>query len=221
MQGFSPSEKPALSNNPYRYPPSSILLLMTSDSRSRILAEAERLFGQQGFAGTRLSSIASAAGLGNAGLIHHFPSKAALYKAVLLDIAADLNSRYQVPDEITDPLTKLEELVDGLLTMYRERPNGMAIIAHEFLDQSGRIEEAEILPLAGIVEDTVKILKAGQAAGTIRQGDPVPMTAAMHGSIIIGCLGRTIYGRTGGEADSENWGAELANSALASVILAG
>ena len=192
---------------------------MSSDSRSRILAEAERLFGQQGFAGTRLSSIASAAGLGNAGLIHHFPSKAALYKAVLLDIAADLDSHYTAEDGIDNPVAKLEELVEGMLTMYRERPNGMAIIAHEFLDQSGRIEEAEILPLAGIVEDTITILKAGQAAGAIRQGDPVPMTAALHGAIIIGCLGRTIYGRTGGENASENWGAELANSALASVIL--
>ena len=191
---------------------------MTSDSRSRILSEAERLFGQNGFAGTRLSSIASAAGLGNAGLIHHFPSKAALYRAVLNDIAADLDRRYVADEEIVDAVAKLTELVDSLLSMHKERPNAMAIIAHEFLDQSGRIEQAEILPLAGIVEDTIAILQAGQTAGTIRAGDPVVMTAALHGAIIIGCLGRTVYQRTGGKQTSEDWEAELAKSALASIL---
>ena len=191
---------------------------MSSNSRSRILVEAESQFGQNGFAGTRLSSIASAAGLGNAGLLHHFPSKAALYRAVLDTIAADLDSRYQIEDQIVDPVAKLKELIDGLLTMARERPNAMAIIAHEFLDQSGRIEGAEILPLAGIVKDTIAILQAGQKAGTVRHGDPVAMTAAFHGAIIIGSLGRTIYGRTGGVQPSGSWDVELAQSALASVL---
>ena len=95
----------------------------------------------------------------------------------------------------------------------------MAIIAHEFLDQSGRIEDAEFLPLAGVVEDTIAILQAGQLAGTVRQGDPIAMTAALHGTIIIGCLGRTVYRRTGGESSSNAWELELARSALASVAV--
>ena len=191
---------------------------MSSDSRTRILAEAERLFGQQGFAGTRLSSIASAAGLGNAGLIHHFPSKAALYRAVLDKIAADFDTQNLVDDQAEDEVAKLEKLVEGLLAMHRERPSAMAVIVHEFLDRSGRINEAEVLPLAGIVADTAAILKAGQLAGTIRPGDPVAMTAALHGSIMIGCLGRTVYGRTSGEQVTDNWEEELMRSALASVL---
>ncbi|MEM8862373.1 MAG: TetR/AcrR family transcriptional regulator [Chloroflexota bacterium] len=191
---------------------------MSSDSRSRILHEAEQLFGQQGFAGTRLSSIASAVGLGNAGLLHHFPSKAALYRAVLDKIAADFDSQGLVDDQAEDSVAKLKKLVDGLLSMHRERPNAMAVIVHEFLDRSGRIDKAEVLPLAGIVADTAAILRAGQQAGTIRSGDPVAMTAALHGSIMIGCLGRMVYSRTSGEQVADNWEEELMRSALASVL---
>lgn len=192
---------------------------MRGDTRERILAEAERLFGQYGFAATSLASIASAVGVGNAGLLYHFPSKAALYRVVLEEIAADLDVRYTVGEEAADEIAQLQELIEGLLSLYRERPSAMAIIAHEFLDQSGRIEDAEFLPLAEVVEDTVKMLQTGQQSGTVRQGDPVAMTAALHGVLIIGCLGRTVYQRTGGGLSSEDWEAELARSALASVLL--
>jgi len=190
---------------------------MSVDTRARILAAAEQLFGQHGFAATRLAHIAKASGLGNAGLLHHFPSKAALYRAVLASIAEDLNGRYTLTADSIAGAAQLAQLVEALLTMHRERPSAMAIIAHEFLDQSGRIEEADFLPLAQIVRDTVAILEAGQQAGTVRQGDPVAMSAALHGTLMIGCLGRKVYRRTGGTTAFEQWEAELALSALASV----
>lgn len=197
---------------------------MSVNTRDRILAEAERLFGQQGFAATRLASIASAAGLGNAGLLHYFRSKATLYRAVLDDIASDLSRCYVVNDDSADAVSKLDALITGLLSLHRDRPNAMAIIAHEFLDQSGRIESAEFLPLASVVRDTVSILEAGQRVGTVRMGDPIAMAAALHGVLIIGCLGRTVYRRTGGvlpsdKDSSDAWETELARSARASVLL--
>ena len=197
---------------------------MSSPTRTRILAEGERLFGQHGFNATRLASIAKGVGLGNAGLLHHFPSKAALYRAILEDIAADLDSRYTVADLATDPIGALEQLLAGMLALHRERPNALAIIAHEFLDQSGRIDAADVLPLAGVVKDTVAILKAGQQSGTIRGGDPVAMTAALHGALIIGCIGRAVYRRTSDDAtaaegSAEGWEAELTRSGLASVLV--
>ena len=87
---------------------------MSVNTRDRILTEAERLFGRHGFVATRLASIASAVGLGNAGLLHHFPSKAALYRAVLEAIAADLNTRYLVDAPSISEVEKLNGLIDGL-----------------------------------------------------------------------------------------------------------
>lgn len=53
---------------------------MAEGTRGRILAEAMRLFGEQGFAGTSIAQIEAAAGLkpGSGGLYRHFPSKDAL-----------------------------------------------------------------------------------------------------------------------------------------------
>jgi AcrR family transcriptional regulator len=49
----------------------------------RIMDAAERLFARQGYPGTSLRDIAAAAGLREPGLYNHFPSKEALYSAVL------------------------------------------------------------------------------------------------------------------------------------------
>jgi AcrR family transcriptional regulator len=46
-----------------------------------ILDRAAALFAQHGFAQTSLKALADAAGLSKAGLLHHYPSKEALYNA--------------------------------------------------------------------------------------------------------------------------------------------
>ncbi|MGW0516063.1 TetR/AcrR family transcriptional regulator [Crossiella sp. NPDC003009] len=46
-----------------------------------ILEHAAALFAQHGFAHTSLKTVADAAGLSKAGLLHHFPSKEALFAA--------------------------------------------------------------------------------------------------------------------------------------------
>ena len=52
-------------------------------TRDRILDAAEILFAERGLAGTAVRDIASEVGLNPASLYNHFPSKLALYEAVL------------------------------------------------------------------------------------------------------------------------------------------
>lgn len=190
------------------------------DSPQRILAEAERLFAAEGYAGASLSRIARAAGLGNAGLIHHYPSKAAVYRGVLETIGADLDRRTEAAMAAADtPAEQLRGLVDALLRLADERPTALLVIAQEFMDRSGRIEEAGTLPLAAVVRDTVAVLEAGQRDGTVRDGDPVAMTAALHGALVHGLLGRTVYARTSGVTPGDGWRREVAASALGSVLV--
>jgi TetR/AcrR family transcriptional regulator len=194
------------------------------DSRERILVEAERRFAEAGLAGTSLSSIATAAGLGNAGLLHHFRSKAALYRAVLEAIATDLDARNAVTlAESDDPVDRLTGLVDTLLALNRHRPTALMIITREFLDRSGRIEGAGVLPLAGVVRDTVAVIQAGQQHQQMRPGDPLAITAALHGALLHGMLGRIVYERTEGARDSpsthDDWESEIAGAALSAVLL--
>ena len=194
---------------------------MSTATPDRILFEAERGFAAGGYAGTSLSSIAAAAGVGNAGLLHHFPSKAALYRAVLEAIAADLDARNaEAIAAAADPVGRLRGLVDSLLALHRDRPTALLVIAHELLDRSERIEAAGLLPLAGVVGDTVGVVEAGQRDGSIRPGDPVAMTAALHGALLHGMLGRDVYTRAAGrDAAGPDWSTEVARTVLAGVVV--
>jgi AcrR family transcriptional regulator len=53
-----------------------------------IVDRAAALFARHGFAQTSVQSVADAVGLSKAGLLHHFPSKQALWDAVLVHAGA-------------------------------------------------------------------------------------------------------------------------------------
>jgi AcrR family transcriptional regulator len=53
------------------------------ESRARVLDVALELFAASGYRGTSVAQVAQRAGLSQAGLLHHFPSKVALLTAAL------------------------------------------------------------------------------------------------------------------------------------------
>jgi AcrR family transcriptional regulator len=73
-----------------------------------ILDEAAVLFASRGLAKTSVQDVADAVGLSKAGLLHHFPSKAALHEAVL-EQASSLGK--QVLDQVQNiPLGTARDL---------------------------------------------------------------------------------------------------------------
>src|SRR5207237_1659819 len=56
--------------------------LPAGDRRNQILAAALEIFGEQGFHGTRTRELAERAGVSEALVFHHFPTKEALIRAI-------------------------------------------------------------------------------------------------------------------------------------------
>jgi AcrR family transcriptional regulator len=62
-------------------------------TRERLLAAARRLFGERGYEATSIESVLAASGVARGALYHHFPSKAELFDAVLVDVLVEIAER--------------------------------------------------------------------------------------------------------------------------------
>lgn len=86
----------------------------------QIVDRAAALFARHGFAQTSVQSVADAVGLSKAGLLHHFPSKQALWDAVLAQAGALGEQAYDavadLPPGRARDLRAVEVLVDVALS---------------------------------------------------------------------------------------------------------
>ncbi|MEX8194216.1 TetR/AcrR family transcriptional regulator [Comamonas guangdongensis] len=141
----------------------------TSPRKQLILEVAERHFAEHGFAGGSLSAIARECELGNPGLLHHFPSKERLYRAVLELQARELTARMQALLSGTDsPAERLQGFVALQLDWMRSRPTGARLIARELLDNGERIAAAQARPLEAFLNAGLALITEAQQAGLVR-----------------------------------------------------
>src|SRR5262245_26654255 len=73
--------------------------LPASDRRTQILAAALEVFAEQGFHGTRTRELAQRAGVSEALVFRHFPTKEALIRAII--------ERVAMPERVRDLETRL------------------------------------------------------------------------------------------------------------------
>jgi TetR/AcrR family transcriptional regulator len=150
--------------------------------RSTLIAVASRAFAAHGYSAASLSEIASAVGLRKASLYHHFPTKDALYFAVLDAAVADL--RRLVLDarlEAGDFGQRLDRLGELVTDYFATHPDAARLLTREmvgggrYLQGPGR-REVEMTLLA-----TSAFLEAGMEAGAFRRQDPRQLALSIVG----------------------------------------
>lgn len=164
-------------------------------TRQRILAAAESIFAEVGFAAARLEDVAAAVGIKRASIVYYFRNKQELYDAVEADIftALQAESERRVAAG-SDALERLGLLLDCWLDFWVARPTGARIIVRNSADITPRstnpveFSEATLLQLE-------RIIRTGVEAGELRDVDPILALNFLGTSILnYVCLGREQLG---------------------------
>ena len=137
--------------------------------RERILTEATRLFGAQGFAGTSIQAIADAVGITKPTLVYHFGSKDGLREAVLDALMA--HWRAEVPRLLSAASAggpRLDSLLLAFFDFFRRDPDRARLLLRESLDRPAELAarlRRDLQPYTGLLTQAITV---GQAQGLLR-----------------------------------------------------
>jgi AcrR family transcriptional regulator len=93
---------------------------------------AEELFAEHGYAGTSLDAIAAKAGMHKPGICYYFPSKRALYEAVIGEVLDSLEEQAnQALSSTGSPRERLLRSIETWVDALAARPTAARLILHE------------------------------------------------------------------------------------------
>ena len=161
------------------------------ERREQILRAADDLFGRRGYAAVSLGDVAAAVGVSKAALYHHFPSKAALYAAIMCRtlglIAGYIRRAAAEPGPVADKIYRLAEFPIVFLQEDADM-DAMMRDADEHLspDQRAEIAEADRARLAAMEE----LMREGAARGELRDDIEPRLLAHAFWHLLDGFVGR-------------------------------
>lgn len=148
-------------------------------NRAEILDAAEKVFGQNGLRDGSLRRIATESGFSTAAIYLFFDSKQHLVAETMTRRGVELLDAVRLAAESDEPaLARLHHIVDVTVTFFDDRPHfrqllrhlrGGATIVGPVLDGL----EADTHPtFDGVMTTLADLVRQGQQAGDVRQGDP-------------------------------------------------
>ena len=154
-------------------PPPKQATRIQRKNRKAILDAALQVFSAHGFRGATIDRIAERAGLSKPNLLYYFPSKEAIYLAVLEDTLEEWLKPLRDLDPAGDPIEEIGRYIAAKLEMSRTRPEASRLFANEILHGAPVIGEFLRGPMKELVDE-----KAAVIAAWIRQGRLAPIDTA-------------------------------------------
>lgn len=154
-----------------------------SDTKALILRAALKHFADHGYAAVSLNDIAEDVGIKKPSILHHFSSKEALYRAVILDEFSDWV--FLMTDAIGNNLTgweQVEKLLRAAFTFFEKHPYFVRIARREALDPESLFSTELGTALKPLVDQGAQYLQSEMDLGRLKYYEPRQLLITGYGA---------------------------------------
>jgi TetR/AcrR family transcriptional regulator len=149
-----------------------VKLSIRAENERLILEAAEAIFAEAGFKGATTAEIAARAGVPKANLHYYFPTKAALYRAVIERVLTAWLAAASCFDESDDPKDALARYINAKMDLARSMPLSSRIWAAEIMRGAPAIQDFLDTTLSEWVASRSKVVRRWIAGKKIRPIEP-------------------------------------------------
>jgi AcrR family transcriptional regulator len=146
--------------------------LAVAAKKQAILEAGLELFSQYGIHGTSIERVAERAEVSKTNLLYYYPSKEALYVAVLKQILDIWLAPLRAFREDLEPLVAIGEYIRLKLEVSRDFPQASRLFCLEMLQGAPLLKEELTGGLKTLVEDKSEIIAGWVASGKLANVDP-------------------------------------------------
>jgi TetR/AcrR family transcriptional regulator len=152
----------------------------SGDVRARVLEAAELVFAERGYAGATTREIAERARIGKRMLFYYFPTKEAVYRAVLERIVTGLVAIHEQTRSQPGPIG-LGDAIEGITHFTAQNLSAMKVWLREIIDGGPHLDELTRRYVGPLYEQAGQSVAQNMRTGVFRTGDPMQALISVGG----------------------------------------